>query len=120
MSLSFAAGLNGLHLPPTELLIGGDWSASSDRKRLSTLNPATEEVVAEVAQAGPSDVDRAVSAARQSLTQGTWRDTTGRERGRMLNRLAGIMRERFGELALLESIDAGKPLTATRRMDLPA
>jgi aldehyde dehydrogenase (NAD+) len=118
--VSFASTAAGLALPPAELLIGGEWCAASGNKRLSTLNPATEEVIAEVAEAGPPDIDRAVSAARRALTQGAWAHASGRERGRMLNRLAAILRERSEELVLLESTDAGKPLAATRRMDLPA
>jgi aldehyde dehydrogenase (NAD+) len=120
MGLPFASTLAGVALPPTELLIGGEWRAASDNKKLPTLNPATEEVIAEVAEAGQPDIDLAVSAARRALTRGPWVHTTGRERGRLLNRLAAIIRERSEELVLLESIDAGKPLAATRRMDLPA
>jgi aldehyde dehydrogenase (NAD+) len=107
-------------LPPTKLLIGGDWGEASLRTRFATINPATEDVIAEVSQAGPADVDAAVTAARRALKQGPWSAFNGAERGRILNRLAAIIRERFEELVLIESIDAGKPLPATRRMDLPA
>jgi aldehyde dehydrogenase (NAD+) len=120
MALSFAAHSARLALPPTELLIGGQWSAASDRRRFSTVNPATEEVIAEVAEAGPPEIDRAVLAARRALTQGWWANAAGKERGRLLNRLAAIVRDRSEELAVMESIDAGKPLAATRRTDLPA
>jgi aldehyde dehydrogenase (NAD+) len=110
----------GVALPPTRLLIGGDWVEASRNKRFPTDNPATEEVLAEISEAGTADVDAAVTAAGTALRRGPWPTFTGAERGRILNRLAAIMRERFEELVLLESIDAGKPLAATRRMDLPA
>src|SRR5262245_66562091 len=99
-----------LALPPTRLLIGGDWGDASGGKTFATLNPATEQVLAEVSAAGPADVDAAVAAARQALRRGLWSAMTGAERGRILHRLAALMRERSDELVLLESIDAGKPL----------
>jgi len=107
-------------LPRTELLIGGEWGEASGRKRFATINPATEDVIAEVPEAGGTDVDAAVRAARQALRGGAWPAMSGAERGRILYRLAGIMRERFDELVQLESLDGGKPVAATRRMDLPA
>jgi aldehyde dehydrogenase (NAD+) len=108
-----------LALPPTRLLIDGDWGEASSGSRFATINPATEDIVSEVSEAGAADVDAAVQAARRALI-GRWAMMSGAERGRVLYRLAAIMRERSEELALLESIDAGKPLAATRRMDLPA
>jgi aldehyde dehydrogenase (NAD+) len=105
---------------PTRLLIGGEWCESASGKRFATLNPATEEVLLEVAEAGAAEVDAAVDAAQAALRKGPWATMTGAERGRILHRLAALMRERSEELVLLESIDAGKPLAATRRMDLPA
>jgi aldehyde dehydrogenase (NAD+) len=108
-----------LALPPTGLLIDGDWGEASSGSRFATINPATEDIISEVSEAGAADVDAAVQAARRALI-GRWAMISGAERGRVLYRLAAIMRERSEELALLESIDAGKPLAATRRMDLPA
>jgi aldehyde dehydrogenase (NAD+) len=108
-----------LALPPTGLLIDGDWGEASSGSRFATINPATEDIISEVSEAGAADVDAAVQAARRALI-GRWAMMSGAERGRVLYRLAAIMRERSEELALLESIDAGKPLAATRRMDLPA
>lgn len=106
--------------PLTKLLIGGEWVESSDGKRFATLNPATEDVLTEVSAAGAADVDAAVAAAQHALRRGPWGSMSGAERGRILNRLAALMRERFEELVLLESIDGGKPMAATRRMDVPA
>jgi aldehyde dehydrogenase (NAD+) len=108
-----------LALPPTRLLIDGDWGEAASGASFATIDPATEDVIAEVAEAGAADIDAAVKAARRAL-RGRWSMMTGAERGRILHRLADIIRERFEELTLLESVDAGKPLAATRRMDLPA
>ena len=112
--------INVPELPSTELLIGGHWVEAATRNRFTTLNPATEESIADISQAGGADIDAAVASARDALKRGPWSALTGAQRGRILNRLAAIMRERFDELALLESVDCGKPLAATRRMDLPA
>ena len=109
-----------LPTPRTDLLIGGEWGRASKGKTFATLNPATEETIAEVAEAGAADIDAAVAAARRALKQGAWPAMTGAERGRILNRLAAILRERTDELVQLESIDGGKPFAATRRMDIPA
>jgi len=109
-----------LPTPRTDLLIGGEWVRASRGKTFASLNPATEETIAEVAQAGASEIDAAAGAARRALKQGAWPAMTGAERGRILNRLAAILRERTEELVQLESIDGGKPLAATRRMDIPA
>jgi aldehyde dehydrogenase (NAD+) len=106
--------------PRTDLLIGGEWGRASKDKTFATLNPATEETIAEVAEASTADIDAAVAAARHALKQGAWPAMTGAERGRILNRLAAILRERTEELVQLESIDGGKPFAATRRMDIPA
>lgn len=107
-------------LPPTDMLIGGEWCEPQQGRRFETINPATEDVIADVAEAGAPDIDAAVAAARDALERGPWAKMTCAERGRILNRLAALMRERADELVLLESIDGGKPLAATRRMDLPA
>ncbi len=118
---SFADHLaDNILLPPTQLLIDGEWREAARRTRFGTINPATEETIAEVAEGGAADIDAAVTAARAALKRGPWPVMSGAERGRILNRLAAIMRERREELVLLESVDGGKPLTATRRMDLPA
>ena len=104
--------LNAVNLPqvPTRLLIGGEWCEAENNRRFATLDPASEDVLAQVSEAGPSEVDGAVSSARDALRRGPWSRMTGAERGRLLYRLAALMRERSEELVLLESIDAGKPL----------
>jgi aldehyde dehydrogenase (NAD+) len=82
-----------------------------------TVNPATEEVLAEVAEAGPSDVDRAVAAARRAFD--TWSALPARERGKYLFRIARLLQERSRELAVLESLDNGKPIRESRDVDVP-
>jgi aldehyde dehydrogenase (NAD+) len=106
--------------PPTKLLIGGDWGDAVSRRRFVTFNPATEGPICEVAEAGAAEVDAAVAAARSALRRGPWPVMSGADRGRILHRLAAILRERSDEIVRLESLDGGKPVAATRRMDLPA
>ncbi|MGH9259928.1 MAG: aldehyde dehydrogenase family protein, partial [Acidimicrobiales bacterium] len=89
----------------------------SDR-HFKTINPATEEVLADVSAAGPEDVDRAVRAARRAYTR-VWSKMSGRDRGKYLFRIARIIQERSRELAVLESIDNGKPIRESRDVDVP-
>lgn len=114
------APVDSFDLPRTQLLIGGDWGDATLRKTFATINPANEEPIAEVAEASAADIDAAVAAARRALDYGPWPSMTGAERGRILQKLANILRDRFEEIVHLESLDAGKPLAATRRMDIPA
>jgi aldehyde dehydrogenase (NAD+) len=107
-------------LPRTELLIGGTWARAAGGQSFATLNPATGETIAEIAEARQVDIDAAVANARLALETGPWPAMGGARRGRILNRLAALLRERLEEIVLLESLDAGKPLAATRRQDLPA
>src|SRR4051794_8852626 len=87
-------------------------------KAFKTINPATEEVLAEVAEADESDVDRAVAAARRAHEK-VWGRMPGRERAKYLYRIARIIQERGRELAVLESIDNGKPIKESRDVDVP-
>ena len=105
---------------PTGLLIGGEWGELAEGKHFPSIDPATEEPILEVSQAGVRDIDAAVAAARRALDFGLWPSMTGSERGRCLHRLAKILHDRLDEVAILESMDAGKPISATRRMDIPA
>ncbi len=83
-----------------------------------TISPATEEVLAEVAEANEADVDAAVKAARRAHTRG-WGPMPGRERAKYLYRIARIIQERSREIAVLESIDNGKPIKESRDVDVP-
>jgi acyl-CoA reductase-like NAD-dependent aldehyde dehydrogenase len=104
--------------PSYGLFIGGEMVDPIDGTRFKTVNPATEEVLSEVAAAGPQDVDRAVDAARAAY-DGAWSRLSGRDRGKYLYRLARIVQERSRELAVLESIDNGKPIRESRDVDVP-
>jgi aldehyde dehydrogenase (NAD+) len=100
------------------LFIDGQFVDPVDGTPFKTVNPASEEVLAEVSAAGPQDVDRAVKAARRAYTR-TWSRMTGRERAKYLYRLARIVQERSRELAVLESLDNGKPIRESRDVDVP-
>jgi aldehyde dehydrogenase (NAD+) len=94
-----------------------DGSFDEGKATFKTVNPASEEVLAEVALAGPEDVDRAVAAARKAY--GKWSALPGAERAKYLFRIARIIQERSRELAVLESLDNGKPIKESRDVDLP-
>jgi len=85
---------------------------------LKTVNPATEEVLAEVSTAAPSDVDRAVKAARRAYER-VWGRMPGAERAKYIYRIARMIAERSRELAVLESLDNGKPIKESRDVDVP-
>jgi aldehyde dehydrogenase (NAD+) len=97
--------------------IGGTFVESSGSESLKTVDPSTGQVLAEVAQGTDEDVDRAVKAARDAFP--AWSALPGAERGKYLFRIARIIQERSRELAVLESIDNGKPIRETRDVDLP-
>ena len=100
------------------LFIGGEFVDPTDGSQFKTVSPATEEVLAEVAEAGPQDVDRAVAAARRAYDK-VWSKLPARERGKYLYRIARILQERARELAVLESLDNGKPIRESRDVDIP-
>ena len=112
--------LSGRAFAPTQLLVDGRWRDAGGGKRFLTHNPATEDVIAEIAEGGRADVDAAVAAARRALEGGPWATATGAQRAATLHRLAALLRDRVDELVELESLDGGKPVSATRRQDLPA
>ena len=100
------------------LFIDGKWSRAAGGKTFATINPATEETLARVADAGPADVDRAVQAARKAYEK-TWSKTSGADRGKYLYRIARLIQEKARELAVLETMDGGKPIRESRDVDLP-
>ncbi|HEX2026239.1 MAG TPA: aldehyde dehydrogenase family protein [Actinomycetota bacterium] len=104
--------------PRYGLFIGGQFVEPKSGKWLETVNPATEERLSEVAEAGPADVDRAVDAAREASTE-RWRNLPGRERAKYLYRIARQLQERSREFAVLESLDGGKPIKESRDVDVP-
>src|SRR5262245_25154453 len=100
------------------LFINGSFVDASDGGSRKTVNPANEEVLAEVAEAGESDVDSAVRAARRAYDE-VWGPMRGADRAKFLYRLARLIQERSRELAVLESIDNGKPIRESRDVDIP-
>ncbi|HKF05538.1 MAG TPA: aldehyde dehydrogenase family protein [Candidatus Sulfotelmatobacter sp.] len=103
----------------TQLLIGDQWVSSESGKTFPTYNPATGEKIAEVAEADIADVDKAVKVARKALERGPWSKTSASERGRLLNRLADLIEEHADELAKLETLDNGMPLSVARNVAIP-
>src|SRR5437588_13093067 len=83
----------------TKLLIDGQWRDSASGKTFETVNPATEEVIARVAEGDAADIDLAVKAARRAFDSGPWSKMDARDRGRLMNRLADLLEEHVDELA---------------------
>ena len=100
------------------LFIGGEFVESEGGRTFKSVSPATEEVLAEVTEASAADVDRAVKAARRAFTE-TWAPMPGAERAKYLFRIARMVQERSRELAVLESLDNGKPIRESRDVDVP-
>jgi aldehyde dehydrogenase (NAD+) len=103
---------------PHNHLIAGESAAAADGRTFDTLDPATGNALAEVAYGGAEDVDRAVGAARSAFEQGAWASASAAERGRCLERLAGLVEEHADELAELESLDNGKPVKMAKLVDV--
>ena len=103
--------------PSYGLFVNGEFVDGSGQP-FKTISPATEEVLAEVAEADEADVDRAVKAARRAQTR-VWGRMSGAERGKYLFRIARITQERARELAVLETLDNGKPIKESRDVDIP-
>jgi len=108
-----------LQSPMKKLLINNEWRASASGKTMEVVNPATEEIIATVAAADVSDVDAAVAAARAAL-DGAGGKMSARERGRLVSRLADRLMERVDEVARLETIHNGKPISESRNIEIPA
>ncbi|MGB0100223.1 MAG: aldehyde dehydrogenase family protein, partial [Nocardioides sp.] len=103
--------------PSYGLFVGGEF-VDGRGSSFKTISPATEEVLAEVAEADEADVDAAVKAARKAYDK-VWSKMSGRERAKYLYRIARIIQERSRELAVLESLDNGKPIKESRDVDVP-
>ncbi|MGA8598929.1 MAG: aldehyde dehydrogenase family protein [Bryobacteraceae bacterium] len=104
----------------TNLLINNRWVYSVSGKRFDTVNPATGDVLAQVAEADAPDVELAVKAARKAFhSKSPWRLMSASERGKLMNRLADLIEKHADELATLESLDNGKPQHVARTADLP-
>ena len=101
-----------------ELFIDGEFRTAQSGDYVNTINPATEEQLAKVPQAGKADVDQAVAAARKAYTH-SWSHMPAAERGKFIFRIARMIQERARELAIIESMDGGKPIREARDIDIP-
>lgn len=104
---------------PRNMLINGKWVPAASGKTFTTHDPATGQVLTEVAEGDAEDINRAVSAARAAFDSGPWADMTPSERGRLVWRIGDLILEHADELAELESLDNGKPVGVARAADLP-
>ena len=104
--------------PSYGLFINGEFTAPIDGGSFKTVNPATEEVLSQISSAGALDVDAAVSAARRAHGR-VWGSMAGRDRAKYLFRIARLIQERSRELAVLETLDNGKPIRESRDVDIP-
>ena len=109
----------GVKIGPTRCFIDGEWVDAASGKTFQTLNPATEEVIAHVAEGDAEDIDRAAKAARAAFESGPWKTMDARDRGRLLYKLADLVEENLDDLARLEVLDNGKPIGEAKSADLP-
>jgi aldehyde dehydrogenase (NAD+) len=99
-----------INIGQTQLLINNEWVKSASGRRFETINPATGEVICDVAEADAPEVDKAVQAARTAFTSGEWRKMSATSRGELLYKLSDLIEQNIEELAQLETLDNGKPL----------
>ena len=104
---------------PNKLYIEGEFRDASGGAKFGTFNPATEELITEVSSAGVEDVNDAVAGARKAFESGDWREMSARARGRILWRIGELLRDNVEEVAILETIDNGKPIFESRYVDIP-
>lgn len=119
MSISTKTNIETPHLPIRTgyLYINGEWRPASNGMARSTINPATEKAIAEVAEATEQDVEDAIMAARKAYDDGPWPRMTGLERQKILSRVANLMEKYADELALCETLDMGKPIRFSKQID---
>jgi len=108
-----------LIIKPGKLFINGKWVDSVSGKTFDTLNPATEEVITSIAEGDKADIDLAVTAAREAFENGPWKKIDARDRGRILLEIANLIEKNKDELALLDTMDNGKPINETTNADIP-
>jgi len=105
-------------ITPGRLYIGGQWTDAADAGTFTTVNPATEEPITQIAAGRADDIDRAVTAARQAF-EGAWGRLSAADRGRLLWAIGDRIESQVAEIAELESIDSGKTITEASRVDVP-
>src|SRR6202790_430804 len=104
---------------PRKMLIDGKWVNAASGKTFPTYNPATGEILSQVAEGDRADINRAVQAARAAFDSGPWPRLSASERGRLIWKIADLLEQNLEEFAQLESLDNGKPLTVARVADVP-
>jgi phenylacetaldehyde dehydrogenase len=104
---------------PLKMFIDGKWVEAASGKTFPTYDPATGEVMVQVAEGDREDINRAVKAARKAFDGGAWSDLTASERGRLIWKLADLIEQNLEQFAQLESLDNGKPLSVARVADVP-
>src|SRR5690242_9427469 len=102
-----------------KMLINGQWVEAASGKTFPTYNPATGEVLSQVAEGDREDIDRAVKSARAAFETGPWPRLTASERGRLIWKLADLLEQNLEEFAELETLDNGKPFKVARAADVP-
>src|SRR5438270_6542785 len=102
---------------PRKMLINGKWVDAVSGKTFPTYDPATGEVLAQIAEGDRADIDLAVKAARKAFDNGPWRKMSASERGRLIWKLGDLLEQHLEEFAYLDSLDTGKPLTVGRAVD---
>ena len=102
-----------------QLLIDGKWVDSISGKFFRTINPATEEEITTIAEGDKEDIDLAVAAARKAFEKGPWKKADARDRGLILLKIMELVEKNKDELAWLETLDNGKPISETKNADLP-
>lgn len=106
------------HIEPGRLFIDGEWREADAKGRRDIVDPSTGKVITTVANADATDLDAAVTAARTAFDEGPWARTPGRERARVLHRVADIIRRREDEIVAVESVNVGKPVSLCRAVDV--
>ncbi len=104
----------------TQLLINNRWVPSESGKTFATVDPSTGEEICNIAEADKADVDKAVAAARTAFEKGAWRKMPASQRGNLIHRLADLIEKHADELARLESMDNGKPMSVAKAVDVAA
>ncbi|MBS1920469.1 MAG: aldehyde dehydrogenase family protein [Bacteroidetes bacterium] len=104
--------------PQYDLFINGEWVKPASNKYFDTINPANEEKISQVSEANTADVDKAVKAARNAYEK-VWKKISPKERAKYVFRIARMIQERARELAIIESLDGGKPIRESRDFDVP-
>lgn len=103
----------------TECFIDGQWRPAASGKTFATINPATEQEIAQVAEGDAADIDLAAKAARRAFDSGDWPKMDARDRGRLMYKLADRIEAEIDSLAALETLDNGKPIRESRNVDVP-